>query len=178
VVEQRFPAGGGEIVDTSIAELPTLRALGHRSHQPNRTMRFDFVADTARGDVTTAASTPDSAPKVERVHQPLGGPLFDSNLIEMIVAALPLEPGFTRDVPFFFYERGGRVPMRVTVTERARVTFPRFGAREAWVVTVAVPGAPATFWIDAKTRAVLRGRYDITARAMSFGEERVTPLPR
>jgi hypothetical protein len=49
VVEQRFPAGAGEIVDTSIAELPTLRALGHRSHQPARTMRFDFVGDEARG---------------------------------------------------------------------------------------------------------------------------------
>jgi hypothetical protein len=68
--------------------------------------------------------------------------------------------------------------MRVAVKERATVTFPRFGARDAWVVTVDVPGAPATFWIDVQTRAVLRGRYDITARAMSFGEERITPLER
>jgi len=72
-VEQRFPAGAGEIVDTSIAELPSLRALGHRSHQPNRTMRFDSGADTAQGTVTTAA-TADSASRVESVHQPLGRP--------------------------------------------------------------------------------------------------------
>jgi hypothetical protein len=43
-------------------------------------------------------------------------------------------------------------------------------------VTVGVPGAPATVWVDAATRTVLRVRYDIAARAMSFTDERVTPL--
>jgi hypothetical protein len=57
------------------------------------------------------------------------------------------------------------------------VAFPKLGERDAWIVTVGVPGAPATIWVDAKTRAVLRVRYDIAARAMSFTDDRVTPLP-
>jgi hypothetical protein len=175
-VEQRFPAGGGEIVDTAIAELRTLRAVAHRSHQPTRTMRFDFVGNDAEGTVTPVAASGDSAKPPEKVHQPLGGPIFDSNVIELVVASLPLERGFAAELPFFIYERGGRVPMPVAVRERATLAFPRLGERDAWIVTVGVPGAPATIWVDAKTHAVLRVRYDIAARGVSFTDDRVTPL--
>jgi tartrate dehydratase beta subunit/fumarate hydratase class I family protein len=67
--------------------------------------------------------------------------------------------------------------MQVTVRERAAVAFPSLGEREVWVVAVGVPDAPATVWVDTRTRAVLRVRYDIAARAMSFTDDRVTPLP-
>lgn len=170
-VVQRFPGGGGTIVDTAVAELETLRAVAHRSHQPTRTMRFAFRATSATGVVTS-----DSALRPERVSQEIGGPVFDSNLLELVIAALPLAPGFTAELPFFIYERGGRVPMRVVVRELAPVDFPFLGSREAWVVSVAVPGAPATIWVDARTRAVLRARYDIAGRNISFTDERVTPL--
>ena len=176
-VEQRFPAGGGEIVDTALAEFRTLRAIAHRSHQPKRTMRFDFVGGTAEGTVSPSGSAADSAGGLQAVHQALGGPIFDSNVLELVVAALPLGPQFTADLPFFIYERGGRVPMPVAVRERARVAFPVLGVREVWVVSVGVPGAPATVWVDTATRGVLRVRYDITSAAMSFTDDRVTPLP-
>ena len=176
-VEQRFPAGGGEIVDTAVAELLTLRAVAHRSHQPTRTMRFEFTGSDAEGRVTEAAPAGDSARATKAVHQPLGGPIFDSNVIDLIIASLPLEQNFSTELPFFIYERGGRVPMQVAVRERAKVDFPKLGNRDAWIVTVGVPGAPATVWVDAKTRAVLRVRYDIAARGMSFTDDRITPLP-
>jgi hypothetical protein len=175
-VEQRFPAGGGEIVDTAVAELSTLRAVAHRSHQPTRTMRFDFVGDNAEGIVTEVAAGGDSAKPAQTVHQPLGGPIFDSNVIDLVVASLPLARGFSAELPFFIYERGGRVPMAVAVRDRTPVAFSRLGERDTWIVTVAVPGAPATIWVDAKTRAVLRTRYDIAARGVSFTDERITPL--
>jgi hypothetical protein len=176
-VEQRFPAGNGEIVDTAVAELRTLRAVAHRSHQPTRTMRFDFTGSDADGNVTDAAAGGGSVPTTKGVHQPLGGPIFDSNVIDLVVASLPLAPNFSTELPFFIYERGGRVPMRVAVRERANVDFPKLGNRDAWIVTVGVPGAPATVWVDAKTHAVLRVRYDIAARATSFTDDRITPLP-
>jgi len=43
-------------------------------------------------------------------------------------------------------------------------------------VTVGIPGAPATMWVDAKTHVALRVRYDIAARGVSFTDERITPL--
>jgi hypothetical protein len=66
--------------------------------------------------------------------------------------------------------------MPVAVRDRATVRFASLGDRDTWIVTVGVPGAPATIWVDAKTRAVLRVRYDIAARGMSFTDERITPL--
>lgn len=174
-VEQRFPGGGGEIIDTSIAELETLRAVAHRSHQPTRTMRFDFVENVAQGLVTSHQAG-DSLARVDTVRQTIGGAIYDSNVIDLVVGALPLLPQFSAELPFFIYERGGRVPMQVTVRERATVSFPHLGRREAWVVAVGVPDAPATIWVDTRTRAVLRVRYDIAARGMSFTDDRVTPL--
>ena len=174
-VEQRFPAGGGEIVDTAIADLETLRAVAHRSHQPTRTMRFDFVGSDADGIVTESASTGD-ATAANSIHQSLGGPIFDSNVIDLVVASLPLERGFSAELPFFIYERGGRVSMTVMVRDRSTVDSPTLGSRDAWIVTVGVPGAPATVWVDSKTHAVLRVRYDIAARGMSFTDDRITPL--
>lgn len=175
-VEQRFPAGGGEIVDTAIAELRTLRAVAHRSHQPTKTMRFDFNESVAEGTVVESAAQGDSGTHEQTVRQSLGGPIFDSNVIDLVVASLPLERGFTAELPFCIYERGGRVAMTVAVRERSSVKLARLGNRDAWIVTVAVPGAPATIWVDAKTRAVLRVRYDIAARGVSFTDERITPL--
>jgi len=172
-VEQRFPGGGGEIVDTAIAELPTMRAVAHRSHQPSRIMRFTFDGSDAHGTVIALHPTGDS---VTPVLQPLGGPLFDSNVIDLVVAALPLRTGLTTELPFFIYERGGRVAMPVSVRERTTVPFARFGPREVWIVSVGVPGAPATVWVDTRTHAVLRVRYDIAARALSFTDKRMTPL--
>ena len=176
-VEQRFPGGGGEIVDTAVADLGTLRAVAHQSHQPTRTMRFAFVGNAAEGTVAPPAAG-DSAAKVEAVHQALGGPIFDSNVLDLVVSGLPLRPGFSTVLPFFIYERGGRVSMPVEVRERVTTAFSRLGQREAWVVAVGVPGAPATVWVDTGTRAVLRVRYDISARGISFTDERVTSLRR
>ena len=167
-VVQRFPGGGGIIVDTALAELRTLRAVAHSSHQPARTMRFTFEGNYANGTVATRDS-------VAAVHQGLGGPVFDSNIIEMVVAALPLARGFSAELPFYIYERGGRVPMTVRVKERSTTAFG-LGPRDAWVVAVGVPGAPATVWVDAKTRAVLRVRYELSARGLSFTDERATAL--
>src|SRR6185503_12206556 len=113
---------------------------------------------------------------VQSVRQALGGPIFDSNILDLVVAALPLRPGFAANLPFFIYERGGRVVMPVAVRERAIVAFPLFGRREAWVVGVGVPGAPATIWVDTHTRAILRVRYDISAGGVSFTDERITTL--
>jgi hypothetical protein len=172
-VEQRFPAGGGEIVDTAVDELHTLRAVAHRSHQPTRTMQFEFKGGNAVGTVVSKRSAGDST---VAVLQDVGGPIFDSNVIDLVVAALPLRAGFTVDLPFFIYERGGRVMMPVAVRDRATIPFAKLGQCDAWVVSVGVPGAPATVWVDTKTHAVLRVRYDITARNTSFTDERVTPL--
>jgi hypothetical protein len=175
-VEQRFPAGGGEIVDTALADARTMRATAHRSHQPKKIMRFDFVGDSALGEVTAIGAPGDPPFRTELVRQDVGGPIFDSNVLELVIAGLPLAPSFSADLPFFIYERGGRVVMPLRVVERARVTFPELGARDAWIVSLGVPGAPATLWIDAATHVVLKVRYDIAANATSYTDDRLTKL--
>lgn len=63
-------------------------------------MRFTFDSGDALGTVTTLDPTGDS---VTPVRQALGGPIFDSNVIDLVVAALPLRDGFSAELPFFFY---------------------------------------------------------------------------
>jgi hypothetical protein len=172
-IEQRFPAGPGVIVDTAIDELHTMRAVAHSSHQPTRTMRFDFNGSTAVGTVALKRESGDS---VFNVLQDVGGPIFDSNVIDLVVGELPLAPGYEATLPFFIYERGGRVMMPVKVRERSSVPFGKLGRRDAWVVDVGIPGAPATMWIDAEAHTLLRVRFDIAARGMVLTDERITPL--
>lgn len=172
-VEQRFPAGNGEIVDTAVSDPQTFRAVAHRSHQPAKTMRFTFGDSSADGTVTSIGGAHDSTASVR---QSIGGPIFDSNVIDLVVAAMPLREGFTTQAPFFIYEQGGRVMMPVTVLEHRSEPFSKLGKRDVWVVNVGVPGAPATFWIDARSHSILRVRYDIASRKTSFTDERITPL--
>ena len=172
-VEQRFPAGNGVIVDTAVSDLKSLRAVAHRSHQPTKTMRFNFGDSSADGVVSTIGAPHDSTISVR---QAIGGAIFDSNVIDLVVAAMPLREGFKTQAPFFIYEQGGRVMMPVTVRERVSAPFSKLGQREVWVVDVGVPGVPATFWIDTQTHAVLRVRYDVASRKTSFTDERITPL--
>lgn len=186
-VVQRFPAGAGFIVDTAIGDGRSLNAVAHYSHQPARVMRFKFSGGNAEGEIEETAgpagsagssgATVEAPPAVEAVKDVLGGPIFDSNVIEMVVAAMPLAPGFRVDAPFFIHERGGRVVMPVAVKERATLPFDAHGLRDVWVVMVGVPGAPATIWVDSATRAVLRVQYDIASRRMRMTDERETRLP-
>jgi hypothetical protein len=172
-IEQRFPAGKSEIVDTSINQLHTMRAVAHASHQPTRTMRFNFEGNSAIGTVAAKGANGDS---VTEVKQDVGGPIFDSNVIDLVVGELPLAPGYAATLPFFIYERGGRVMTPVKVRERASLPFGKLGQRDVWVVDVGIPGAPATMWIDAQAHTLLRVRFDVTARAMVLTDERITPL--
>ena len=118
-VEQRFPAQGGVIVDTALADMRNMRAVAHRSHQPKKIMRFDFVGDSAIGEVTPIGASGDTADRAEPVRQGVGGPIFDSNVLELVIAGLPLEPAFSATLPFFIDERGGRVVMPLK-SSRAR----------------------------------------------------------
>ena len=172
-IEQRFPAGTSEIVDTSINQLHTMRAVAHASHQPTRTMRFDFDGNTATGTVALKRANGDS---VTNVKQDLGGPVFDSNVIDLVVGELPLATGYSATLPFFVYEKGGRVMTPVKVRERASLPVGKLGQRDVWVVDVGIPGAPATMWIDAQAHTLLRVRFDIAASHTVLTDERITPL--
>jgi hypothetical protein len=150
-----------------------MRAVAHASHQPTRTMRFAFDGNSATGTVTSKSANGDS---ITDVRQDVGGPIFDSNVIDLVVGELPLSPGYAATLPFFIYERGGRVMTPVKVRERASLPFGKLGQRDVWVVDVGIPGAPATMWIDARAHTLLRVRFDVTARAMVLTDERITPL--
>ena len=49
------------------------------------------------------------------VHQSVGGRIFDSNVIDLVVASLPLAPDLSTTLPFFIDERGGRVEIPIAV---------------------------------------------------------------
>jgi len=189
-VVQKFPGSVGMIVDTMIADARSLRAVAHRSHQATRKMRFTFSGAVAEGEVVettsgasggagaSGAATGSSEESQDHmVKQVVGGPIFDLKLLETVVSAMPLAAGFKTSVPFFVYESGGRVVMTVAVKERASVQFAAHGARDVWVVSVAIPGSPATLWVDSATNTALRVQYDIPPRHILTTEERQTRLP-
>lgn len=161
---QRFRAGSGETIDSSWADLHTLAPLAHRSHNPSRVMALDFAGNR----VTGRYSPTDSAART--IDQHLATPAFDSNIMDLVIAALPLQPGYAVRIPYYIYERGGAVWFNVRVVDTTTVTG-RAGDHPAWVVEATTEGDGTTrYWIDRATRVVLRSVHQLSdGRVVSIG---------
>ena len=144
---ERNTSDGSLIVDSTFSDPRTLR--------PSRTVRYRgdtaiavlfghdtiFVTTITAGRSSTAWAV---APAAE---------LFASSSLDALAASMPLSAGATRRVLVFFappssYSIQG-VQLRVEGREVLR-------GRSVWRVTATTPGGGSTYWLDDKTRAILR----------------------
>lgn len=148
---QTFDSPHGTTVDSALAALPSLAPIAHRSHNAARTMALDFDGRRVRGIVD-----PDSG-ATEVLDDTLEAAPFDSNVVDLVVAALPLAEGYRARLPFFVHEEGGLVWYEVESVQAARLE----DGRGAWKVALDANGRALTYWIDRDSRAVLRSEYEL-----------------
>lgn len=133
---------GGTLVDSIVFRTPGMEPVRHRSHQPTRTLFFEFSPRRVTGTAAGAA-----------VDLPVEGPLYDSSMADLLLAALPLRGGETVELPVFDYDKGGRV------TYRARIRGPEtMGGEPCWVAELDTGGTgqTVTYWIGQSSRQVRR----------------------
>lgn len=134
----------GTLLDSTTVLRHTLAPVSLRSYSNERTMSLDFASDRVTGSYVPT----DSAAKT--IDYRLPQPLFDSAIIDLVYAALPLREGYSAHVPGYIYELGGLAWFDLDVTGKTTVA-----GREVWQARMTMPRVTMTWLIDTHTRQVL-----------------------
>jgi len=119
-------------VDTSVAELPTLRPLYHASYNAQRDMVLHFgasVTGSYRDKTKLDAIT---------INDSLPAGYFDSNLYPRLLAWLPLKEGYRQTLQAYDYNpaASGLTTVRIESVKSGVFASVRSGLRKVWIVTV------------------------------------------
>ena len=158
---QTFEFGGKQTVDSSFADRKTLAPILHRSHNESRAMTLDFDVARVTGKVAPASGT------AKAVDQTTGRPTFDSNIADVVYAALPLADGYSATIPTYVYEEGGLVWNDITVTKSAPI-----GDEPVWHILAHSAKRDVEYWVSQRSRGVIKSRYQI-APGRAFIVERI-----
>ena len=151
---QRLASPRGAQVDSLVA-FPDLTPRSHYSQNPARTVDLRFDQGSVTGSYTNADAEP------VRVRDSLERPAFDSNVIDLVARALPLDAGFAETVRT--YERAAADAEVTAVPYTVRVVGQEVvGGRSAYVVEYRKPGGgPTRVYVDAETRRALRREAEV-----------------
>jgi len=139
----------GTRVDSAIVARGTLAPKYHSGHMGKHSMQLYFNGAAVTGQYTPEDST------ARPIDQALANEVYDSNAWDLVIAALPLAPGYTARVPFYWYEQGGLVWAEISVTGSEAI--PVDGAPvDAWVVHADFNGRAQTLWIAKAPRRQLK----------------------
>lgn len=158
---QTFDFGGKQTVDSSFADLRTLAPILHRSHNESRAMKLDFDLAHVTGAVTAKSG------EVKPIDQTTAVRTFDSNIADVVYAALPLADGYSASIATYIYEEGGLVVSQISVS-----AAPPLAGEAVWLVRAHSGARDVEYWISRGSRTVVRSRYQI-APGRAFVIERV-----
>lgn len=144
---ERNTGDGARTVDSTFSDPRTLRPSRSVRYSGDRVVAVLFGHDTIFVTMIIAGRSSTAwavAPAAE---------LYASSSLDALAASMPFSAGATRRVLVFFappssYSIQG-VQLRVEGREELR-------GRSVWRVTATTPGGGSTYWLDDKTRAILR----------------------
>jgi hypothetical protein len=139
----------GRSDDTAIAMLKTLQPVSLRGYNEGGALLVDF-----RGVKITGQQRPSNGTPI-----PISGTfkqaLFDSNMLDFIVAALPLSKGYQARLPVYVYEEGGELLFDVAVQgERIYDGIPCYD------VVVTMPGGEMHYAMSKKDHTQIRAWFN------------------
>ena len=128
--------------DTLVDRFDDLRPLEHRSHTRKATELADFAGERVRGWLRPADA--DSV----AIDSPLGG-AYNASSLDLVLRASSLRDGWTAEVPVFVVSTRSTMPVHARVADSEPC-----GGATCWRVEANFGGAPVTFWIDQRSRAL------------------------
>jgi len=151
-----FAVADGNAVDSSIADAKSLRPIKHVGAHPSHYMELLWNDRSVAGRYDTKAAH-------RTIDMPAAARSYDSSLFDLVIAGLPLGPGYHALLPFYIYEQGGVVWWDVRVRGTEDVALRTGNRAPAWVVDVSEEGRPrVTLWISRDgPRDVLRSTFTI-----------------
>jgi hypothetical protein len=135
----------GQRVDTLIDAFPSLAPRAHRSRS-SRTLEFlEFATGRASGWIRLVNGDSVS------VDRPIDPGVVNASSLDLVLRTSPLSPTWQATINTFIASMKAAVPMHARVDGEEAIR-----GRAAWRVRADFAGTPVTFWIDKKSRALLR----------------------
>ncbi len=125
----------GIILDSAIADAATLTPRHHSSYSAHRELRIDFDKTRVTGELNDAGHP-------RPVNQEIKQEMFDSNMLDVLIGALPLAAGYTGRVMVYIYEAGGPIPMDVAVSGSEVVK-----GTDTWVTNVTLGRSTVRYYV-------------------------------
>ncbi|HEX2205851.1 MAG TPA: hypothetical protein VHG91_21230 [Longimicrobium sp.] len=122
-------------------------AYASRVGQKARSIRFEGVR--VRGEEVTRGVR-------KAVDVALPSLLFDGGTMDILLGALPLREGYAARLPVYHVDRAAAASASVQVLGAERVRTMDGGSCLAWRIAVAGGPSPGTYWIEERTRALVR----------------------
>jgi hypothetical protein len=155
-------------VDTSVAEIKTLKPIRHSSYNMQRDMVLNF------GKIVTGFYNDKMKKNNIVVHDTTRTAYFDSNLYPILLGWLPLREGYQRDIAIYDYNPSGKIGVikaSVTAVKSGRYTTEKSGVRAVWIVSVSDEigsgdNGTSTFYFDQTDRKLWKQEMNANGRKM------------
>ena len=142
---QNVEGAAGVMTDTAVADAATLAPRWHSSASQGRTLRLDFAPRRVTGALTKSGDGP------LPIDQQVPDSLYDSNMLDVVLSALPLAAGYRARMTIYLYEAGGPTPVDVEVTGSEKVD-----GVDTWITGVTIGGRTARYYVGKTTHQVAR----------------------
>jgi hypothetical protein len=127
----------GNMLDSAIADSSSLSPRHHSSVAEHRQLLLEFAPKRVTGQYFEPGDPPIP------IDQGLADGVFDSNMLDVLIGAMPLAQGYAGRLLIYIYEAGGPVPMDVAVTGSETLN-----GSATWVANVTISGRTVRYYVD------------------------------
>jgi hypothetical protein len=151
-LEYRFRSSRGRMADTTFFDPATLLPREQRREGGPRRFRVRYED----GRIVLHRGPSPAGDGADSVVLDAPPPVFAGSMVDLVYRALPLRTDYEARISSFLPE-GPRTWVQTVLVDGIGIVETREGPAEAWRVSVGATGGPAdVFWIDRRTRALLR----------------------
>ncbi|WP_294276807.1 hypothetical protein [uncultured Chryseobacterium sp.] len=150
--------------DETVAEFSNFSPVKHTSFNVQR----DILLDFGKENTVTGYYLDKTKNNRTEINETTEGKFFDSNLYTQLIRWLPLKEGYTTEMAIFDYNpASGKGIMKAYITGTKKGTYKN---KPVWMVSVtddiSQQKAVSTYYIDSKTRELLKQEIDMGPRKM------------
>lgn len=150
--------------DETVAEFSNFSPVKHTSF----TVQRDILLDFGKENTVTGYYLDKTKNNRTEINETTEGKFFDSNLYTQLIRWLPLKEGYTTEMAIFDYNpASGKGIMKAYITGTKKGTYKN---KPVWMVSVtddiSQQKAVSTYYIDSKTRELLKQEIDMGPRKM------------
>ncbi len=155
-------------VDSTIVKLKTLKPIYHSSFNPQRNMILKF------GEVVTGYYLDKKTNTKTDISERTTRSYFDSNFYPQLIRWLPLNEGYSKTISIFDYNPNAKIGTLSATVQKVEKGSMEFKGRRKSIWKVSVTDdisnnkAISTYYIDQKTRKILRQEIDMQGRKMTM----------